>query len=557
MFAHFHRRWVIWTLVFALTSRLSAAEIGWHASGKGGAVAAGGAGAVAAGIGVLRDGGNAADGAAATILALAVTDYGMFAIGGEVPIMVYDAKSKSVQTISGIGGAPLNPDAMKWFYENGIPHKGSMKAAPVPAAVDAVVTLLKLYGTVSFERVVTPMLSLLDEGKQDWHPRLAKTMRKLVEAERTTTGARETKLTAVRDRFYKGDVADELDAWYVETGAWLRKADLVAHVTRVEEPVSTQYRGYTIYKCGPWTQGPVLCQNLELLEGFDLKSLQHLSADFIHTVTEAMKLGYADRDEYYGDPRFVQVPMAQLLSESYSLERRKLIDPRVASLARRPGDPMRGRALLAPTQPANETESIPKQDTTTCVVADRWGNVIAATPSCNMLTNKPGNPGVNTGNRVRSLNTASGHPNRVEPGKRPRITLTPTLVLKDDKPVMAISVAGGDLQDQTTLNVLINHIDFGMLPAAAVTAARFNTSHHQDSFNPNPDREKAFVEKGALTLYEEIPETVRTELAGRGHIIKTSKGPIAHPVMILIDSTSGLLHAAGDPKAKRHAAAID
>ncbi len=557
MLPQFRYSLVILVLFTSLAGQLRAAEIGWSASGKGGAVAAGGAGAVAAGIGILRSGGNAADGAAATILALAVTDYGMFAIGGEVPIIVYDAKSKQVKTIGGIGGAPMNPEAIQWFYKNGIPHKGSMKAAPVPAAVDAVVTLLKAYGTIKFESAVAPTLELLDKGDQPWHPQLAVTLRKLVEAERNTTGSRETKLTAVRDRFYTGDVADELEAWYIETGAWLRKADLAAHVTRIEDPVSTQYQGYTVFKCGPWTQGPVLCQNLKLLEGFQLNSMQHLSADYIHTVIEAMKLGYADRDEYYGDPRFASVPMAELLSEGYTLERRKLIDPKIASMDRRPGDPLRMRALKQSSQPANEKEPIPKQDTTTCVVADRWGNVIAATPSCNMLTNKPGKSGVNTGNRVRSLNTAAGHPNRVEPGKRPRITLTPTLVLKDDKPVVAISVAGGDLQDQTTLNILINHVNFGMTPAQAVTAPRFNTSHHQDSFNPHPDREQAFVKKGELVVYEEIPEGVRNELASRGHIIKTSKGPIGHPVMIAIDPATSMLHAAGDPKAKRHAAAIE
>ncbi len=191
------------------------------------------------------------------------------------------------------------------------------------------------------------------------------------------------------------------------------------------------------------------------------------------------------------------------------------------------------------------------------MVADRFGNVVAATPSCNQLTNKPGLSGVNTGNRVRSLNTLQGHPNCVEPGKRPRITLTPTLVLKNGKPVLAISVAGGDLQDQTTLNILINHIVFGMLPSDAVTVPRFSISHHQDSFDPNPNREAAFVEKGLLTVSEKISEDVRQELSYRGHIVKTTSGPIGHPVMIFIDPDAGTMHAAGDPNAKRHAAALE
>jgi gamma-glutamyltranspeptidase/glutathione hydrolase len=276
----------------------------------------------------------------------------------------------------------------------------------------------------------------------------------------------------------------------------------------------------------------------------------------MHLVIEAMKLGYADRDEYYADPRFAKVPMEQLLSQSYTQLRRSLIDLRVASMDRRPGDPILHRALATTETPAPLGDAIPKQDTTTCVVADRFGNWIAATPSCNLLTNKPGPSGVNTGNRVRSLNTAPGHPNRVEAGKRPRITLTPTLVLREGKPVVAISVAGGDLQDQTTLNLLISHIDYGLLPADAVTQPRFSTSHHQDSFDPNPDRTAAFVLRGGVAVNDTIPASVQKEMAERGHVIKVEKGPIAHPVMIYLDRTTGTMYAAGDPAAKRHAKAI-
>lgn len=549
---------VLWLMNFVVVTRGD--DISWHASGKNGAVAAGHADSVAAGIKILQQGGRAADAAAATILALSVTDYGSFAIGGEVPVIIYDAQSKQVKVLSGIGGAPSDPAAIDWFYQNGIPAKGGMKAAPVPAAIDVVVTLLKLYGTISFEQAVTPTLALLDKGEQDWHPRLAVTLRKLVTTEKETIGSREQKLMAARDRFYKGDIADELEAWYIATGAFQRKADLAAYTTAIEDPVTTEYRGYTICKCGPWTQGPVLCQNLRLLEGFDMRKLQHLSPDYIHTITEAMKLGYADRDEYYTDPRFSKVPMTELLSDPYTRLRRSLIDPRVASLDRRPGDPWKMQALLASagskSTADNQPDAIPKQDTTTCVVADRWGSFVAATPSCNLLTNKPGPNGVNTGNRVRCLNTNPNHPNRVEASKRPRITLTPTLVLKDGLPSIAISVAGGDLQDQTTLNVLLNHIDFGMEPKQAVTTARFHTNHHQDSFDPNPDREAAFVGRGELKLNSTIATETQQELARRGHKVSTVAGAIAHPVMIAIDRSTGLLHAAGDPQAKRHAAAI-
>jgi gamma-glutamyltranspeptidase/glutathione hydrolase len=532
-------------------------SVRWKALGKGGAVAAGGSGAVAAGVQLLIEGGNAADAAAATLLALAVTDYGSFAIGGEVPLLIYDAEKGEVKVLSGVGRAPLDQAAIDWFYANGIPSRGSMKAAPVPGAIDLCVTLLRLYGTKSFGQAVAPTLAILDAGGRDWHADLAVTLRKLVEAEDKTAGTREEKLTAARDQFYKGDIADELEAWYIDSGAFLRKRDLAAHQTLVEDPVTIQYRGYTIHKCGPWTQGPVLCQTLRLLEDLELRDMGRLSTDYVHAVTEALKLGLADRDEYYGDPLFADVPLGALLSDRYTELRRPLIDMAAASLERRPGDPGKLRPIKAKEEAENSGARIPVQDTTTCVVADRWGNLVAATPSCNLVGNRPGPSGVTQGNRVRSLNTTPGHPNRVEPGKRPRVTLTPTLVTKDGKPVVAISVAGGDLQDQTTLNVLLNHIEFGMMPHEAVTAPRFNTSQHQNSFDPNPDRDAAFVSVGGLRLNSDISEDVRAELARRSHRVTTTSGPIAHPVMIYIDHQSGTIHAAGDPKARRHAAALD
>lgn len=539
-----------------LVSESVAEVITWKATGKGGAVAAGKINSVAAGMQILEEGGNASDAAVATLLALTVTDYGLFAIGGEVPLIIYDAKTQQVKVLCGLGGAPLDPAAIDWFYENGIPAKGSMKSAPVPGAVDLCVTALRLYGTMSFEQVVQPTMTLLDSGQKQWHADQLDTIRKLVQREKETKGSRDQKLTAVRDRFYKGDIADELEAWYIKCGALLRKRDLAAHVTRVEDPVSVKYRGYTVYKCGPWTQGPYLCQTLRLLEGFDLKEMGHLSPDYIHVIVEAWKLAMADRDEYYGDPQFVKVPLEQLLSDQYTGLRRPLIDMRTSSLMRRPGDPFSPHPLKAQTAQEDSTAKIPIQDTTTCVVADRWGNVVAATPSCNLAGNKPGPSGVTQGNRIRSLNTTAGHPNRVEPGKRPRITLTPTLVLKNRKPVLAISVAGGDLQDQTTLNVLLNHIEFGMLPEQAVTAARFNTFHHQNSFDPNPDRTATFKGAGKIRVNEDIPESVRRVLAKRGHKVESTKGPIANPIMLYIDHENGLFHIAGDPQAGRHAAAL-
>ncbi len=542
---------VVLAAILITSGTLYASKIGWHASGKAGAVAAGDGRSVAAGISILEKGGNAADAAAATLLALTVTDYGRFTIGAEIPLIIYDAKKGRVKVLCGLGGAPLDPEAIDWFYENGIPDKGSIKAAPVPGALSLCITAVKLYGTMTFEQVVAPALAILDEHKEPWHKKLAITFRRLIETEKTTTGSRQQKLQAARDRFYKGDIADQLVAFYTKNGGFLRKEDLAAHITRIEDPVKINYRGYTVYKCDTWTQGPYLCQTLKLLEGFDLKKMGHLSADYIHVLAEALKLGFADRDEYYGDPLFNDVPLKDLLSDEYTNLRRPLIDMKKASSEVRPGDPINMKALKGPGK------YLPGPGgTTTCVVADRWGNMVAATPSGNGPYAVCQELGVAHGNRLRSLNTTPGHPNRIQPGKRPRITLTPTIVLKDGKAVIAISVAGGDLQDQTTLNCLLNNIEFGLLPKDAVTAPRFSTKQYQGSFNPNPDRLKTIGKLASLRLNTAIDEKVKNQLASRGHEITSTPKPIAHPVMIYRAPDTAMIYAAGDPATGRHAAAI-
>lgn len=533
-------------------------EIGWNAASKTGAVAAGGAGAVAAGIEILEAGGNAADAAAGTILALNVTDHGACSIGGEVPLLIYDAGKGEVKSLSGQGRAPLSQDAVDWYMENGIPN-GDIKMAPVPSVVDLCTTTLKLYGTKTFEDIVDPTLALLDAGEAVWHADLAATLRRMVEEERRTSGSREEKVQAASDRFYgrngtDTDIADALEGFYIDKGGFLRKSDLAAHVTLVEDPVSVEYQGYTVYKCGPWTQGPYLCQALRLLEGFDLKAMGHFSADYVHVVTEALKLAMADRDAYYGDPEFVDVPLSTLLSDAYTEIRRPLIDMQKASLEARPGDvenmqPLKSDGAFRPGVGG----------TTTCVVADRWGNVVSATPSANVYHagGTVGPTGVSYGNRLRSLNTTPGHPNCIQPGKRPRITLTPTLVLKDGAPILAISVAGGDLQDQATMNLLLDFVAFDMLPEAAVTAPRFATSHHEDSFDPNPNRIETFGQAGSLTINDSVRESVRQELANRGHQVRAHGGAIAAPSMLYINKDNGTFYAAGDPAAGRHAAGLE
>jgi gamma-glutamyltranspeptidase / glutathione hydrolase len=499
----------------------------------------------------MNSGGNAADAGAATLLALSVLTVGAFCIGGEVPVMYYDAGKKNIKVLSGQGGAPLDPKAIEWYLQNRIPGGGVARATPVPAALDAIVTLLKMYGTKTFAEVVKPTLKILDAGGPswyidtgnrkrietgvNWYADLAVTFRKLVEAEEEANGNRQQKLQAVADRFYRGDVADALEQWYIEKGSFLRKKDLAAHRTRVEDPVMATYRGYSVYKCGPWTQGPYVLETLRILEGFDVKKMGFGSADYIHLVTEAMKLALADRDEFYGDPEFVKVPMVALLSDAHTKLRRPLIDMKKASLEVRPGDPYKLTATREPLP------VFPAQGgTTTMCVVDRWGNMIAATPSgLSSTAGVAGKTGIIHGSRLTSLNTWKGHPNVIEPRKRPRVTLTPTLLFKDGKPVAAIAVAGGDLQDQAAIQLILEMVDFGMSPEDAFTAPRFSTSHHTSSFGQSKPK------FGSLSVNSRISDAVQNDLKSRGHVLTVGRGNVGGVALIAIEAGSHVAHGIG------------
>jgi gamma-glutamyltranspeptidase/glutathione hydrolase len=525
------------------------------AAGTQGVVVSGKPAATAAGIKILEQGGNAADAGAATLLALSVTYVGAFCVGGEIPILVYNAHEKNVKLLEGQGEAPRDPKAIAWYMKHGIPD-GDVKAAAVPGTIDAIVTLLKLYGTKSFEEVVQPTLAILDAGGPSWYidtgggqkietgvnwqADMAVTFRKLVESEKAAKGTRQQKLQAVSDRFYRGDIAEALEAWYVEKGGFLRKADLAAHKTPVVDPLKTTYRGYTIYKAGPLTQGPYLSQTLRLLEGFDLKKMGFNSSDYIHTVIEAEKLALADRDEYYGDPNFTKVPMQQLLSDQYTKMRRKLIDPKRASLELRPGDPYN----MKPTKPPTITGPWHGGTTVMCVT-DKFGNVIAATPSgLSSTAGVAGRTGIIHGSRLSSLNTFAGTPNVIEAGKRPRITLSPTLLFRDNHPVMAISVAGGDQQDQAAIQVILNYVEFGMSPEKAFKAPRFSTTHFISSFSQ--DR----ADLGSLSVPNSLPEEVQAELRARGHAVTAGRGGVGGVALIGIDPKTRQAIAVGPAAGK-------
>jgi gamma-glutamyltranspeptidase/glutathione hydrolase len=534
----------------------------WQATGKRGAVAAGGRGAVVAGLEILKNGGNAADAAAATIFALSVTDSRSFCFGGEVPIMIHDSRHHSVTVIAGQGAAPRLATRDEFAKRGGIPLRGVLAAA-VPAALDACLTLLDRFGTMTFTQVITPTRELLQHPPrpETWHANFARTLTTLVEAEAqahpagssNTNADRSRGLRLVADAFYRGPIARRIDAWSRANGGLIRYVDLATHTTRVEEPVSINYRGLTVFKCGVWTQGPYLLQALQMLKHADLKAMGHNRPDTIHNLVETLKLTMADRDTYYADPLFAEVPLAPLLSPEYAALRRGLIDPKTASLERRPGDPRSVKPVLDPAaDPAHRHVPTPlaaAHDTTTCVVADQFGNVVAATPS-GWTGSLAGDTGIWLGSRLQSFNLWDDHPNVIEPGKRPRITLSPTIVLRDGKPVLAVSVAGGDNQDQMTLQLLVNHIDFGLDPAKSVTAPRFMTDHFIGSFGQKPPV------LGQLRINPEISQETLDALKSRGHKLKTSPGILsAAPCVLSLDPSTGQLRAAGDPRAGRHAMA--
>src|SRR5450756_1555905 len=287
----------------------------------------------------------------------------------------------------------------------------------------------------------------------------------------------------------------------------------------------TEFKKEMWDKAGPLTQGPYLSQALRLLEGFDLKKMGFNSAGYIHTVIEAEKLALADRDEYYGDPNFVKVPMQQLLSDQYTEMRRKLIDPKKASLELRPGDPYN----MKPTKPPTITGPWHGGTTVMCVT-DKFGNVIAATPSgLSSTAGVAGRTGIIHGSRLSSLNTFVGTPDVIQPGKRPRITLSPTLLFHDNQPVMAISVAGGDQQDQAAIQVILNYVEFGMSPEEAFKAPRFSTTHFISSFG----QDRASL--GSLSVPNTLPEAVQADLRARGHVVTASRGGVGGVALIGID----------------------
>ena len=565
----------------------AAAQLRPEFRGRHAVVAAGRSYTAEAGAQMIAQGGNAIDAGVAAIFAAAVTEISHFGLGGEAPIIIYAVKDHRVVVINGQGSAPRAATPALFAGQLSPPGNGPL-GATIPAVVDAASLALARYGTKSLGEVLAPAIALADgfpmyeflhhyleserrncepyawtmrtyypdgrvpaTGETFRQPNLAKTLRALAEAERAALASgslREQAIRAGREAFYKGELARRMTAAVREAGGVMTEEDLSAYEGRVEEPVSAAYRGLTIYKAGPWNQGPVLLQTLRLLEGFDLKSMGAGSADAIHTATEAIKLAYADRDRYYGDPDFVKVPLAALLSDAYTASRRPLINPQHASLEQRPGA-VAGATPLTPSPATGEGRE--HGDTTSLQVVDKDGNLFSSTPSSGWLLGGAfvaGDTGVPMSNRMQAFRLEPSSPNVLVGGKRPRTTLTPTVILRDGKPFLAIGTPGGDSQDQQILNVLLNVVDFGMGVQAAIEAPRFNSLHPESSF------EEHRAQPGVLEVEASIRPAVRDELTRRGHILRVrpAYGISTGVVAVGVDPATGLLRGGADPRRERY-----
>lgn len=453
---------------------------------------------------MLLSGGNAADAATVCLLMLCVAEPGATCLGGEAPVMIFDANTQRVDVLCGIGAAPGSAKAARryqlgtrpprhgadwhkravdWYKRGTRWYRRGIYDAATPAMVHLCVSLLMHYGTVSFERAVEPVLQWLIKNKPTqyrdsvhkivinavtgrpvkkasrdnngstrlWWQDLLNTFKRLIHAEKQHHGDRQSKLHAVIREFYEGETAEEIARWYEKSHALLTYEDLIRHTTKIESPVSIQYGGLEVLKCGLWTQGPMVSQALKILAGFDTRDQDCTVDERSHLVVETLKLAMADRFRHFGDPDFNSITVDDLLADEYISLRRDLINPHQAQVYG-PGDPLscRARALSC-------DDGAPSSiGTTTCTVADKFGNVVTVTPSgCGSLAGAAGTTGIIHGTRLSQFVQHSGHANSIACLKRPCITPSPTMVLKDGKPLIAASITWGDYQDQLALSLIV------------------------------------------------------------------------------------------------------
>ena len=529
---------------------------------------------------VLRAGGNAFDAIVAGQAVLGVVQPNMNGMGSDATLLIYDAAAKKVWSLNAEGTAPKLA-TIEWYRKNNggkIPVNDSLLAGTVPGVMDAWYILLSHWGTKSFGELLQPAIELCERGVpmgrmlnsaalakyptskkvygapdgQRWkegevwkNPDLARTFRKLVEAEKEAMPqGRQAALKAARDRFYKGDIAREMAKFSEENGGLFRYEDFASYTAKLEEPVSINYRGYTVYKNASASQGPAELMALNLLEGYDLKKMGLNSADYIHTSAEAMKLAMADRDTYLGDMDFIQIPYRALLSKEYAEGRRRLIDPAHASLEFRPGDV--SGAVDRPRDVTTQGNADHEGDTSYIAVVDKARNMISFTPSLHSAFGTKvviGNLGFIFNCRGDYYSLVEGHANALAPGKRPRSTLQGTLVMKDGNPFMVTGSPGADDQCMRTMQTLLNVVEFGMDVQRAIEAPRWATR----SFPASPFPHTMYP--GDLSLEGRIPNAVRDELMRRGHKV-TMKGPwsMNDSAAILVERATGTVSAGADPR---------
>lgn len=543
-----------------------------------------------AGLHALRRGGNVVDAAATMWFCHTVLEPHLAGVAGEVPILLYWADEGKVIAVNGQGPAP-RAATIGWFRDQGyelIPEDGFLPAV-VPGAFDAWLLLLDKYGSASLGEVMEPAIAMARDGfpayshlvtaisrdekrfKAEWpssagvylpggnvpkigmvlrNPDWARTCKEVAEIEKgERRWGRSAGLDAARDHFYRGSIAERIirfmdtfkcrDIYGQEHTGLMTLEDFDAYHARIEEPVTTDYRGLTVHKCGTWTQGPVMLQQLNLLEGYDLAEMGHNTVKYLHTYVECSKLAFADREQYYADPDFANVPLERLLSKGYAGERRHLIDPEQASMELRPGG--------VPPIKLKEYGKVERQegDTVHLEAVDQWGNMISATPSGAWIRTSPVIPGLGfpMGTRAQMLHLDPAHVERLEPGKRPSTTLSPSLVTKDGEPYMTFGTPGGDQQDQWTLQFLLNYVDFDMDIQASLDAPSVHSTHFPASFWPHD------AHPGVLHAESRIPIDVIEALKLKGHRVITD-GSWSHGrcCAIRYDAEEGVMYGGASPR---------
>jgi gamma-glutamyltranspeptidase/glutathione hydrolase len=507
---------------------------------------------------ILEAGGNAADAGVAAGICLGVVHSDIVNFAGVAPLIYYDAGRREVSTISGLGVWP-RAATLEYFRDRcGGDIPDGLLRTVVPAAPDAWITALEHFGTLGFAEVAEPAIELARDGfplgafvasiiqaneaaYRRWPtsvpiylpggraPRagerfvqadLGRTLTYLADEDRAARrGGREAGLAAARNAFYRGDVADAIARYHAAEGGLLTREDLAGFRVGVEPPVRARFGRFgprEVVTCGFWCQGPAFIQMLQILDGIDLAALGHNSPDYVHTITETIKLAFADRDAYYGDPRHVAVPGPGLLDPAYGAARRGLIDlarawPEMPPAGTPAGAPAR-RAAQAVAAAAGGPATL---GTSYAAVVDRAGNAFSATPS-DTSTDMPVIPGTGLAPSSRGSQgwLDPDHASCVAPGKRPRLTPSPALILGPGSAVTAFGTPGGDVQLQAMLQVFLNLVTFGMTPQRAVEAPRFATQSFPDSFWPH----RYFP--GRVTLEGRLPEATAEALRARGHEVE-------------------------------------